>query len=91
MLQCLHCYISGKVQGVWYRDTTRQVAQKLQITGYARNLDDGRVEVLACGEQDALDAFKEWFWQGPQLAKVTDVECYGIEPESLPNRFTIAL
>jgi acylphosphatase len=51
---CLSCLVSGRVQGVWYRDSTQRQAQALGISGYARNLPDGRVEVLACGETAAL-------------------------------------
>jgi acylphosphatase len=61
------------VQGVWFRDSTRQQADSLQITGYAKNLPDGSVEVLACGSKASLDRLKAWLTKGPPLAKVTDV------------------
>ena len=48
---CRRCYVSGRVQGVFYRASTREQAERLGVTGHARNLPDGRVEVLACGEQ----------------------------------------
>lgn len=72
---CMRCYVSGRVQGVWYRGTTRDKALALGITGYARNLDDGRVEVLACGDEGAVTALRDWLWEGPRHAKVTDVRC----------------
>ncbi len=72
---CIHCYISGKVQGVFFRSSTRQRAQELGLTGYARNLSDGRVEVYACGEQQSLTTFQRWLWQGSMYAKVTSVQC----------------
>lgn len=67
------CYVSGRVQGVFYRASARQRAELLGVTGHARNLADGRVEVLACGEVAAVAAFCEWLWEGPPAAHVTDV------------------
>jgi acylphosphatase len=67
------CYVSGRVQGVFYRASTRQRAELLGITGYARNLADGRVEVLACGEPGAVAALCEWLREGPPAASVTGV------------------
>jgi acylphosphatase len=69
---CMHCYVAGKVQGVWYRACAKEQADKLGIKGWARNLPDGRVEVLACGSQEQLALFYSWLQQGPQLAKVDD-------------------
>ena len=68
---CIHCLISGKVQGVWFRDSTRVQAEQLEITGWVQNLNDGRVEVLACGERDKIELFYAWLNQGPQHAQVT--------------------
>ena len=65
--------MSGRVQGVFYRASTRQRAQELGCRGYARNLPDGRVEVLAVGEPAAVHALIEWLRQGPPAAHVTDV------------------
>lgn len=62
------------MQGVWFRDSTRREAERLGVTGYAINRDNGDVEVLACGSPEALDALCAWLRQGPPLAKVTDVE-----------------
>ncbi|HSW92738.1 MAG TPA: acylphosphatase [Gammaproteobacteria bacterium] len=70
---CMHCFISGKVQGVWFRASTQDKANELGLTGWARNLPDGRVEVLACGEADKLDALHEWLKEGPELARVEEV------------------
>ena len=69
------CYVSGRVQGVFYRASTRQRAQELGCRGYARNLPDGRVEVLAVGEPDAVHALIQWLRQGPPAAHVMDVAC----------------
>lgn len=69
-----HCYVSGKVQGVWFRAGAQDEAKRLGVTGWARNLPDGRVETFACGERHAVEAFCAWLEQGPPLAEVTDVE-----------------
>ena len=77
------CFVSGRVQGVFYRASARQRAQSLGVTGYARNLPDGRVEVLACGDPGAVDALIRWLWQGPPAASVTGVDVQRVEPQSL--------
>lgn len=66
--------IEGRVQGVWFRESTRREAEPLGISGYARNLPDGSVEVLACGEAAAVDRLAEWLHRGPPLAKVSRVQ-----------------
>jgi acylphosphatase len=78
---CIRCSVSGIVQGVWYRASTRNKALALGVTGYARNLPDGRVEVLACGEETAVKALREWLWEGPSGAQVTDVKCEPVSAE----------
>ena len=75
MRSCIRCRVYGRVQGVWFRGSAQQQASRLGITGYAKNLDDGSVEVVACGEQSVLDELHEWLWQGPSGAKVTNVFC----------------
>ena len=65
--------VRGRVQGVFFRDSTRQVANSLQITGHAINLPDGTVEVFACGAPAALDQLAAWLRDGPPMASVTDV------------------
>ena len=76
---CVKAVVSGRVQGVWYRRATQEQALKAGVTGYARNLADGRVEVLLCGEGEAINAVVEWLWQGPADARVTHVELEGVE------------
>jgi acylphosphatase len=73
-MQCKKCLVDGRVQGVYYRATAARRATELQLRGYARNLPDGRVELLACGEREALDAFVKWLWIGSSASKVTSVE-----------------
>lgn len=72
---CLRCRVSGRVQGVWFRDSTRRKAESLGIHGSAVNLPDGSVEVIACGTPDALSALRAWLQQGPELAQVDAVHC----------------
>ncbi|WP_455208555.1 acylphosphatase [Kaarinaea lacus] len=85
--QCIRCHVTGRVQGVFYRASTQAEAESLGITGYARNLVDGQVEVLACGPDNALQALKSWLWQGPRHSEVTHVQCESIYPESFPQGF----
>jgi acylphosphatase len=65
--------VSGKVQGVFFRAATREQALALGLSGHAKNLADGRVEVLAAGDAAALRALERWLWQGPPHADVTEV------------------
>jgi acylphosphatase len=80
------CLVAGRVQGVFYRASTRQQAQALGVVGHARNLPDGRVEVLACGTPQAVAALCEWLWQGSPASHVTSVEVEIVAPESMGTR-----
>jgi acylphosphatase len=79
-------FVSGKVQGVFFRASAARVAERLGVRGYARNLPDGRVEVLAVGPAVALAELAAWLRRGPALASVTEVveeihaleECAGL-------------
>jgi acylphosphatase len=72
------------VQGVFYRATVARAARELGIDGYARNLDDGRVEVLACGSTEALDALLRALWTGSSASRVIDVSFEAVaEPPGL--------
>lgn len=66
--------VRGKVQGVWFRASTREKALALHLQGFARNLPDGGVEVVALGEEQALDALESWLHRGPVMAAVSDVQ-----------------
>ena len=74
--------VHGRVQGVWFRDSTRREAERLGVQGYAINLDDGNVEVLAEGPAAALDALQDWLHQGPPMARVTRVEVSAIDAQA---------
>jgi acylphosphatase len=77
------CFVAGRVQGVFYRASTRQKALELGCSGYARNLADGRVEVLAVGKPVAVHALIDWLWRGPPAAHVTGVEVHEVELHEL--------
>ena len=89
-LICRLCWVSGRVQGVFYRGSAQATARALGITGYAHNLADGRVEVLVCGESDRVEAFIEWLNVGPVGASVTGVESADHDPAAKPPSFTVA-
>ena len=80
-------YVSGRVQGVFYRETTRNKALSLGITGHAINLTDGRVEVLMSGSSQQLDIFETWLWEGSTWSSVSDVQCHSIN-SAQPEYFT---
>lgn len=65
--------VSGKVQGVWFRASTRDRALALGLCGHAKNLPDGTVEVLASGEPEAVEMLAEWLREGPPMARVESV------------------
>ncbi len=65
--------VSGRVQGVFFRASAREQALGLGLAGHAKNVDGGRVEVLASGNGEALDTLEQWLWQGPPAAKVQQV------------------
>ena len=73
--------IKGRVQGVFFRESTRRVAESLNITGHAINLPNGDVEVLACGEPAALDQLAAYLQEGPTMAKVSRVSAENVEFE----------
>ena len=69
-----HVFVSGRVQGVFFRDHTRRWATSLGLTGWVRNLLDGRVEVLAEGEKERLEDLVARLKQGPPMSEVRGVE-----------------
>jgi acylphosphatase len=88
MAKAIRCYISGRVQGVFFRASTRKQAKALGLTGWARNLPDGRVDVFACGDEQRLQQLRAWLNHGPQHAQVTAIECETVNTESFPDDFT---
>lgn len=81
--------ISGEVQGVGYRFFAQRAAARHQVAGYVRNLPDGRVEALAEGALENVEAFKHDLATGPTFAQVENVEEINIEPTGLYSHFRI--
>ena len=73
--------ISGKVQGVWFRASTRDQAEKLGLRGTVRNLPDGSVYLEMEGPEEALEAMLHWCWEGPPLAEVENIRIERTTPE----------
>lgn len=69
----IHLIIKGRVQGVYYRASAKEAADKLGITGWVKNTPDGNVEILAQGSDEAIDKFIDWCKQGPEHAIVKEV------------------
>lgn len=84
-----HVFVSGKVQGVFYRDTTKQVADKLSVRGWVRNLRDGRVEAVFEGADKTVEDMVAWCHEGSPLARPTHVERRDDEPEEGYGTFDI--
>jgi uncharacterized Zn finger protein len=81
----VHIFVSGKVQGVFFRSSTRDKAKHLGLTGWVRNLEDGRVEAVLEGEKESIENMVDWARKGPELALVQDVE---VIPEKYSGEFT---
>ena len=75
-------FVSGKVQGVWFRESTREEAERLGVAGWVRNLEDGRVEAVFAGPEAAVQALVAWCHHGKGQARVSGVE---VAPEEGPG------
>jgi len=71
----IHCFVTGRVQGVCFRMYTQRQAENNGLTGWVRNLPDGRVEVMAFGNEQQLAKLNQWLKSGPSMAQVTNLEC----------------
>ena len=78
-----HVFVSGKVQGVFYRATTQERAREAGVDGWVKNLSDGRVEAVFEGPEDAVEEMVEWCHQGSDRARVEDVEVSYEDPDGL--------
>lgn len=88
--QCMKYRVYGRVQGVGFRYSAWREAQQLGITGYARNLDDGTVEILACGSSDSLEKLLNWLKNGgPRGARVDNVFTDVHQPEQRWTEFKV--
>lgn len=73
-IKTVHVYIRGKVQGVWFRATTKEQAEKHGVSGWVRNMNDGRVEALFEGKSENVDAMVDWCQRGSPLSNVKNVK-----------------
>lgn len=80
-MRAAHAFVSGLVQGVYFRQSTRQRARALGLTGWVRNLRDGRVEVWVQGDPARVEDLVGWLWEGPPRSRVTGVESDDVEPD----------
>jgi acylphosphatase len=70
----VHVFVSGRVQGVFFRQKTKQQAESFGVTGWVRNLPDGRVEAFFEGDEEAVKALVEYCHHGPSYARVTNID-----------------
>ncbi|MER3546593.1 MAG: acylphosphatase [Rhodanobacteraceae bacterium] len=87
-MACARFIVRGRVQGVFFRASTREQALRLGLTGYAKNLANGDVEVLACGSSEALEELQRWLHRGPPSARVEGVTRAAL-PEQTIKGFTM--
>jgi acylphosphatase len=80
--------VAGKVQGVFFRASTRAQAERLGLRGHAKNLSDGRVEVVAAGSADAVERLAAWLQHGPAQARVDGLQREPIDPALAGDGFT---
>ena len=85
----IRAFVSGRVQGVFYRASLARKAKQLGLTGFVRNLADGRVEYLAIGGPAAVDALKSWSYVGPSAAHVKNVELVEYDGGEVYSDFAI--
>jgi acylphosphatase len=86
--KCRRFRVTGRVQGVFFRDSTREQARRLKLTGYANNMPDGSVEIVACGSEASLDELSKWLESGSPMAKVAGVDATDA-PYADYRKFTI--
>ncbi len=84
-MKCTHLIVSGKVQGVFFRANVRNKANELELKGYAKNLDNGDVEVVAEGSEEKIKELIDFIRKGPGIASVAGVQVKHKEPESFKN------
>jgi acylphosphatase len=88
-METFHLLISGKVQGVFFRETSRKIAERLSIRGWIKNTSDGKVEALITGEEKDLKEFVEFCKTGPERAMVNKVKVYKEEEIINFKRFDV--
>ena len=88
-METVHLVIKGKVQGVFYRASAKDVATELNIKGWVKNMPDGNVEMLVSGDKDQLEKFIDWCRSGPKRAVVKEIIISSRDDSSLPAFFII--
>jgi len=88
-MKSYHVIITGRVQGVFFREYTRQKAMECCLTGWVRNLPDGTVECEVTGKSENIKTLLDWFWTGSPLSGVTEVMFKEIPIDTSPENFTI--
>jgi acylphosphatase len=84
-----HVFVSGRVQGVYYRSYAMDAARELNLTGWVRNIRGGRVEMVLEGEEEAVQEMLEWCWRGSPSSRVSNVEAEWDEPTGEYDDFTV--
>lgn len=84
-MPCRHFRVSGHVQGVFFRATAQETAGALGLCGWVRNTADGQVELVACGEDEALAELERWLRHGPPRARVNGVTVRDAAPENFTD------
>ncbi|MGD0211403.1 MAG: acylphosphatase [Desulfomonilia bacterium] len=88
-MNALHLIIRGRVQGVWFRASTQEVANQLGIKGWVRNTPDGAVEAHIQGEDSSVEKMISWCYQGPQGARVDHIDISRVNPDEEYTAFNI--
>jgi acylphosphatase len=88
--RCLLITVHGRVQGVFFRHRTKQEADRLGVTGWVRNMPDGTVAALICGDEKQLDAMTRWLRLGPEMARVDSVDVQPTNQTDPPDTFQVA-
>jgi len=89
-MNCIKIIVKGRVQGVGFRWSTKAFADKIKLSGIVRNLDDGPVEIVACGDAVQLETFVGWLESGgPSFSKITEIAKEDIDSDDLPIGFEI--
>ena len=84
-MKSIHLIVSGRVQGVFFRANVKNKANELRLKGYAKNLPDGNVEVVAEGDEEKLKELIEFIRKGPGVAKIENIKITHKEPENFKN------
>lgn len=88
-MKAVHAFVTGRVQGVGFRQSCRQAARRLDLVGWVRNLADGRVEMFCQGRSERVDELIDWVWSGPSAARVMSVESEVVPADPKLSDFVI--